>query len=63
MQEGLEKEIAQIRQNRQSQLDELERSVDELAEARKRTEREVWLSAAPGRTEAQYRQTEGGQKA
>lgn len=62
MQEGLEKEIAQIRQNRQSQLDELERSVDELAEARMRMERETWLSAAPGRTEAQYRNTEGGRK-
>lgn len=62
MQEGLKKEIAQIRQNRQSQLDELERSVDELAEARMRMERETWLSAAPGRTEAQYRNTEGGRK-
>lgn len=62
MQEGLEKETGQIRQNRQSQLDELERSVDELAEARKRLERETWVSAAPGRTEAQYRQTEGGRK-
>lgn len=62
MQEGLEKEIEQIRQNKQAQLDELERSVDELAKARMNMEREAWVSAAPGRTEAQYRQTEGGQR-
>lgn len=54
MDEGLKKSLAQIRANKQKELDALTNEWRELAEAKAELDKETWLNAAPNREEADY---------